>query len=58
MEKLGEYVNKDVELMLPGDIYIKDIEWISVYCKQASTSFGHVTVPQDTIIPHYMSVSI
>ena len=56
-EKLGKYMNKDIELLLPESVSIKYIDWISVYCKQAATSFGHVTVPHDTIVPQYMSVS-
>ena len=56
-EKLGQYVNKDIELMLPEDVSVKDIDWLSVYCKQAVVSFGDIAVTHDVTIPQYVSVS-
>ena len=45
-----------VILLLPDDITVFDIDYIGLWCQQASASFGHVEIPekQDLDIPPYV----
>ncbi|XP_021968690.1 protein Skeletor, isoforms B/C [Folsomia candida] len=52
-DKLNGYNGKDIELALPNDISVKDIDYISVWCKRYGTNFGHVTIPKNLNVPVY-----
>ncbi|XP_072030814.1 uncharacterized protein [Amphiura filiformis] len=47
-----------VILLLPEDTTVFDIDYIGLWCKQASASFGHVEVPdkEDLNIPPYVFI--
>ncbi|GFY48301.1 cytochrome b561, DM13 and DOMON domain-containing protein At5g54830 [Trichonephila inaurata madagascariensis] len=49
-ETLGPYHNQDLIIHLPEEIKITDIQWLSVWSKKYSTSFGTVIFPR-TVIP-------
>nr|XP_022918431.1 protein Skeletor, isoforms B/C isoform X1 [Onthophagus taurus] len=48
---LGEFSNSDLILRLPVGIRIKDIKWLSVWCRRFTINFGEVFIPQDLDIP-------
>ncbi|GIY08079.1 hypothetical protein CDAR_90811 [Caerostris darwini] len=51
LEKLRGYQGKDIELKLPGDLTIFDIEWLSMYCIAFQQNFGDVKIPKFLNVP-------
>ncbi len=51
---------ESVILLLPEGITVFDIDYISLWCEQASVSFGHVEIPEkyDLNIPPYYYVEV
>ena len=41
---LGRFDGQDIDLRLPNGIRVKDIKWISLYCRQFGIDFGHVNL--------------
>ena len=43
--------NKDVLLTLPGTLKIRDIKWLSIWCKRFTVNYGEVYIPKVLEIP-------
>ncbi|XP_053619492.1 protein Skeletor, isoforms B/C isoform X2 [Plodia interpunctella] len=43
---LSAHSNSDILLRLPGGKRLKDIKWISVWCRRFTVNFGDVFIPQ------------
>ena len=41
-EKLTMHDGADIFITLPGNLETSDIQWLSVWCKNYSVSFGYV----------------
>ena len=55
---LRGYLGKDIEITLPADLTVYDIDWLSVWCVQYRHNFGWVAIPQDLEnIPPYLEQS-
>ena len=48
---LKKMKNKDVLLTLPGTLKIRDIGWLSIWCKRFTVNYGEVYIPDDLEIP-------
>ncbi|XP_044018684.1 protein Skeletor, isoforms B/C isoform X2 [Aphidius gifuensis] len=48
---LTAYNNTDVILRLPGGKKIRDIKWLSVWCRRFTVNFGDVAIPSNLEIP-------
>ena len=35
---------QDIDLQLPQGIEVRDVKWISLYCRQFGIDFGHVKI--------------
>ncbi|XP_045115427.1 protein Skeletor, isoforms B/C-like isoform X1 [Portunus trituberculatus] len=56
VQPLGLYRNKDVTLTLPEGKTLKDIKWISIWCRAYSIDFGHVMVSKNLDYPRPQKV--
>lgn len=45
------YQGEDIEIQLPGDLTVHDIDWISIWCITFKENFGHVMIPKDLDVP-------
>jgi len=41
------FKNEDIELTLPGDLKLKEIKWLSVWCREFKVNFGDLFFPED-----------
>ena len=48
---LKKMKNKDVLLTLPGTLKVRDISWVSIWCKRFTVNYGEVYIPDDLEIP-------
>ncbi|XP_044754723.1 protein Skeletor, isoforms B/C isoform X2 [Coccinella septempunctata] len=48
---LKAYNNTDVILRLPGGKRIRDIKWLSVWCRRFTVDFGEVFIPPNLEVP-------
>ncbi|KOC68274.1 Protein Skeletor, isoforms B/C [Habropoda laboriosa] len=48
---LRGYQGEDIEIVLPGNYTVYDIDWLSVWCVQHHQNFGHVLIPKDLDVP-------
>ena len=48
---LKKMKNNDVLLTLPGTLKVRDIGWLSVWCKRFTVNYGEVYIPSDLEIP-------
>lgn len=46
LDVLNGYEGEDIELKLPDDLTVYDIEWLSVWCITYKHNFGHVKIPK------------
>ncbi len=46
LDVLNGYEGEDIELKLPDDLTVYDIEWLSVWCITYKHDFGHVKIPK------------
>ncbi|PRD32306.1 UNVERIFIED_CONTAM: Skeletor [Trichonephila clavipes] len=46
LQKLHGYQGEDIELRLPGDLTVFDIEWFSLYCISYKHNFGDIKIPK------------
>ncbi|GBL86000.1 Protein Skeletor, isoforms D/E [Araneus ventricosus] len=53
---LAEYRNKDILLRLPAGKTLRNIKWISVWCRKFSANFGEVTIPTGLVIPRPVEI--
>ncbi|KAL5284543.1 hypothetical protein ACFFRR_006683 [Megaselia abdita] len=51
LEPLSGYQGEDIEIQLPGDLQVYDIDWLSVWCVEYRHNFGHVYIPKDLDVP-------
>ncbi|CAG0886547.1 unnamed protein product, partial [Cyprideis torosa] len=51
LERLGAYNDKDIEIQLPKEITVHDIDWLSIYCISYRENFGEVFVPDNLFVP-------
>lgn len=47
MIKLGPYKDQNVLLKLPNGIKVKDIRWLSVWCRKFTANFAHIEIPPE-----------
>ncbi|XP_042220743.1 uncharacterized protein LOC121865425 isoform X2 [Homarus americanus] len=50
-DPLGRYSNQDVTLTLPEGKTLKDLKWLSVWCRAFAIDFGHVMVNSNLNYP-------
>ena len=53
---LHEYSGQTIEITLPGDIKVYDIDFLSIWCKlcahnEIPQNFAHVEIPEDLNVP-------
>ncbi|XP_054005664.1 protein Skeletor, isoforms B/C isoform X1 [Hylaeus anthracinus] len=48
---LQGYQGEDIELVLPGNLTVFDIDWLAVWCVEYKHNFGHVMIPKDLNVP-------
>ncbi|XP_062537926.1 protein Skeletor, isoforms B/C isoform X1 [Armigeres subalbatus] len=51
LEPLRGYQGEDIEIQLPGNLTVYDIDWLAVWCVEYRHNFGHVYIPKDLDIP-------
>ncbi|KZC10983.1 Protein Skeletor, isoforms D/E, partial [Dufourea novaeangliae] len=51
LDVLKGYEGHDIEIVLPGNLTVYDIEWLSVWCVAYKHNFGHVFIPKDLDVP-------
>lgn len=51
LEVLRGYLGEDIEIQLPGNLTVYDIDWLAVWCVQYQHNFGHVMIPKDLDVP-------
>lgn len=48
---LRGYQGEDIEIQLPGNLTVYDIDWLAVWCIEYRHNFGHVFIPKDLDVP-------
>lgn len=48
---LRGYQGEDIEIQLPGNLTVYDIDWLAVWCVEYRHNFGHVVIPKDLDVP-------
>lgn len=48
---LGAYRSKDVTLTLPKGVSVKDLRWVSIWCRRFSVDFGNLLIPRGVQYP-------
>ncbi|XP_014219944.1 protein Skeletor, isoforms B/C [Copidosoma floridanum] len=48
---LNGYEGVDIEVVLPGNLTVYDIDYLAVWCVQYKHNFGHVLIPKDLDVP-------
>ncbi|XP_029156481.1 protein Skeletor, isoforms B/C isoform X2 [Nylanderia fulva] len=51
LEPLRGYQGEDIEIVLPGNLTVYDINWLAVWCVEYRHNFGHVLIPRDLDVP-------
>ncbi|XP_055697831.1 protein Skeletor, isoforms B/C isoform X2 [Phlebotomus papatasi] len=51
LEPLRGYQGEDIEIQLPGNLTVYDIDWLAVWCVEYRHNFGHVYIPTDLDVP-------
>nr|XP_018906629.1 PREDICTED: protein Skeletor, isoforms B/C-like [Bemisia tabaci] len=51
LEPLRGYQGEDIEIQLPRNMTVYDIDWLAVWCVQYRHNFGHVYIPHDLDVP-------
>ncbi|RZF32736.1 hypothetical protein LSTR_LSTR005929 [Laodelphax striatellus] len=51
LDPLRGYQGEDIEIQLPGNLTVYDIDWLAVWCVQYRHNFGHVNIPKDLDVP-------
>ena len=53
------YTGQTIILTLPGTTTVDDIDWISLYCIQATANFGDIKLPESAYsVPPYMAPEV
>lgn len=50
-EVLRGYQGEDIEIQLPGNLTVYDIDWLAVWCVEYRHNFGHIFIPKDLDVP-------
>jgi len=50
-EPLRKYDGKTLVVVLPGDLTVFDVDWLSVWCVAFFVDFGHVRIPKGLNVP-------
>ncbi|XP_029042533.1 protein Skeletor, isoforms B/C isoform X1 [Osmia bicornis bicornis] len=48
---LRSYQGEDIEIVLPTNLTVYDIDWLAVWCVDYKQNFGHVLIPKDLYVP-------
>ncbi|CRL05403.1 CLUMA_CG018002, isoform B [Clunio marinus] len=48
---LRGYQGEDIEIQLPGNLTVYDIDWLAVWCVEYRHNFGHILIPKDLDVP-------
>ncbi|XP_039308067.1 protein Skeletor, isoforms B/C isoform X2 [Solenopsis invicta] len=48
---LRAYQGEDIEIVLPENLTVYDINWLAVWCVEYRHNFGHVLIPKDLDVP-------
>ncbi|CAB3361583.1 Hypothetical predicted protein [Cloeon dipterum] len=51
LEPLRGYQGEDIEIQLPNNLTVYNIDWLSMWCVQYKHNFGHVMIPKDLDVP-------
>ena len=51
LSPLRGYQGEDIEIVLPGNLTVYDIDWLAVWCVEYKHNFGHVLIPKDLDVP-------
>lgn len=51
LDPLRGYQGEDIEIQLPGNLTVYDIDWLAVWCVKYRHNFGHVYIPKDLDVP-------
>lgn len=51
LDPLRGYQGEDIEIQLPGNLTVYDIDWLAVWCVEYRHNFGHVYLPKDLDVP-------
>lgn len=51
LEPLRGYQGEDIEIQLPTNLTVYDIDWLAVWCVEYRHNFGHVYMPKDLDVP-------
>ncbi|KAF4533163.1 hypothetical protein B566_EDAN001705 [Ephemera danica] len=51
LEVLRGYQGEDIEIQLPGNRTVYDIDWLAIWCVRYRHNFGHVMIPKDLDVP-------
>ncbi|KAJ8686210.1 hypothetical protein QAD02_022004 [Eretmocerus hayati] len=50
-QPLKGYEGVDIEIVLPGNLTVYDIDWLAMWCVRYQHNFGHVLIPSDLDVP-------
>lgn len=50
-DPLRRYTDKTLVIVLPGDLTVFDIDWVSVWCVAFFVDFGHIKIPENLNVP-------
>ncbi|KAE8740565.1 hypothetical protein FOCC_FOCC013898 [Frankliniella occidentalis] len=51
LDPLKGYQGQDIEIQLPENITVYDIEWLAMWCVTYHHNFGHVMIPKELDVP-------
>ncbi|XP_044743413.1 protein Skeletor, isoforms B/C [Chrysoperla carnea] len=51
LEPLRGYQGEDIEIQLPGNLTVYDIDWLAMWCVKYRHNFGHIIIPKDLDVP-------
>ncbi|XP_059489504.1 protein Skeletor, isoforms B/C [Neocloeon triangulifer] len=51
LEPLRGYQGEDIEIQLPNNLTVYDIQWLAMWCVQYRHNFGHVMIPPNLDVP-------
>lgn len=51
LDPLRGYQGEDIEIVLPGNLTVYEIDWLAVWCVQYRHNFGHVLIPKELDVP-------
>ncbi|KAI5714930.1 hypothetical protein M8J77_007726 [Diaphorina citri] len=58
LDPLRIYSNETIQLELPGDLTIFDIDWLSIYDVETGENFGSVIIPDSPNVPPSLSKTL